>query len=209
MIPDPAAAAEAPAGAALHDAKRALRERVIALRDALPEADRHAAARAIAERILALPSLAAARSVLLTLPFRSEWDTRILVAHALAAGKTVVLPRVDRELRVLALHSIRDPRSDVEPGYRGIPEPRLGCPVVAPEAIEWVLVPGIAFDATGGRLGYGGGFYDRLLPRLAAGVPRVAGALELQIVERVPTAPHDCRVDAIVTEMRTIAVAAR
>ncbi len=206
MLPNLAAATAAPAGAALHDAKRALRERVIALRDALPAEDRHAAARAIAARLLAQPALAAARTVLLTLPFRSEWDARILVARALATGKTVVLPRVDRELRILALHSIRDPRSDVEPGYRGIPEPRLDCPAVAPEAIEWVLVPGVAFDATGGRLGYGGGFYDRLLPRLPAGVPRVAGALELQIVDHVPAAPHDCRVDAIVTEMRTIAV---
>lgn len=206
MIPNPAAATAAPFGAALHDAKRALRERVVTLREALPAADRDAAARAIAARILALPALAAAHTVLLTLPFRSEWDTRILVAGALAAGKSVALPRVDRALRMLALHSIRDPRSDVEPGYRGIPEPRAGCPVVAPGAIEWVLVPGVAFDATGGRLGYGGGFYDRLLPLLSAGVPRVAGALELQVVDRVPAAPHDCRVDTIVTELRTITI---
>src|SRR5512145_2444799 len=159
MIPDPAAATDSPVGAALHDAKRALRKRILTLRNALPAADRDAAAGAIAERILALPALASARTVLLTLPFGSEWDTRVLVAGALAAGKTVALPRVDRGLRMLALHAIRDSRSDVEPGYRGIPEPRAGCPVVAPEAIEWVLVPGVAFDATGARLGYGGGFY--------------------------------------------------
>ena len=105
-----------------------LRERVLALRDALPAAQRAAAAQAIAERIIALPSFAAARTVLLTLPFRSEWDTLPLVRAALAAGKTVVLPRVDAGTRMLALHAIRDPDADVAPGYRGIPEPAPHCP---------------------------------------------------------------------------------
>ena len=206
MMPDPAAAPDAPVGAALREAKLALRERVMAARDALPAPKRAAASEAIAERLAALASFSAAEVVLLTLPFRSEWDSSLLVRRALAAAKTLVLPRVDTHARMLALHAVSDLRSQVVPGYRGIPEPRADCPTVAPGRIEWTLVPGVAFDTAGGRLGYGGGFYDRLLPLLAPGCARVAGAFEIQIVAQVPAAPHDCRVDAVVTERSAFVV---
>ena len=67
-----------------------------------------------------------------------------------------------------------------------------------------MLVPGVAFDLGGRRLGYGGGYYDRLLPLLPPRAARVAGAFEIQLVERVPAAPHDVAVDAIVTESRIV-----
>jgi 5-formyltetrahydrofolate cyclo-ligase len=70
-----------------------------------------------------------------------------------------------------------------------------------------VLVPGVAFDADGRRIGYGGGFYDRLLPLLRADAHRIAGAFEMQIVDRVPAVSHDVTVGAIVTEARTISIA--
>jgi len=208
MTPHPAAPRAAAVDPALHEAKRAVRERILAARDARPAEARAAAARAIADRILALPSFTAARTVLVTLPLRSEWDTLPLVRAALAAGKTVALPRVDAAARMLVLHAIRDPVADVASGYRGITEPRTHCPVVAPETIDWVLVPGVAFDAAGGRLGYGGGFYDRLLPLLTRGTPRVVGAFALQLVASVPMGTHDLRIDTIVTERQTIVVPA-
>ena len=209
MSPNPAAPPGEPAGIALREAKRVLRERILALRDACPAAQRAAAAQAIAERIIALPSFAAARTVLVTLPFRSEWDTLPLVCAALAAGRAVVLPRVAAGTRMLALHAISDPVADVAAGHWGIREPLAHCPVVAPDAVDWVLVPGVAFDATGARLGYGGGYYDRLLPLVAPGVPRVAGAFALQVVEHVPAGAHDLRVDMVVTERQTIAARTR
>jgi len=208
MIPAPPGPPGAPVGFALHDAKRRVRERVLAARDAMPPAERAAAGRAIVERIIGLPSFAAARTVQMTLPFRSEWDTLPLVRAALAAGKTVALPRVDATARMLVLHVIGDPAADTAPGYQGIPEPCAHCPIVAPAAIDWVLVPGVAFDAAGGRLGYGGGFYDRLVPLFSRGIPRVAGAFALQIVARVPAAAHDVDVDVIVTERTTIVASA-
>jgi 5-formyltetrahydrofolate cyclo-ligase len=194
-------------GAALRDAKIALRRQVLARRDALPADARAAGAAAIAARIAALPSFIAARVVLLTLAFRSEWDTSPLVLAALAAGRTVAVPRVDPQKRMLSLHSITDIGCDTDPGHQGIPEPRPYCPEVAPAAIDWVLVPGVAFDAAGRRLGYGGGYYDRLLPLLRPDAARVAGAFELQITDQVPAAPHDLFVDTIVTELRTLACA--
>ena len=195
--------AASPVGAALREAKRALRERVLAERDSLGAAARAQAAAAIGARIAAMPSFAAARHLLMTLPFRNEWDTRALIALALAAGKRVALPRVDAHTRMLALHTITDAERDVAPGYRGIAEPRAHCAVVSAGSIDWLLVPGVAFDAACRRLGYGGGFYDRLLPLVAADAPRIAGAFDVQVVEHVPAAPHDIGVDAVVTETRT------
>lgn len=195
-------------GPALRDAKFALRARCLGRRDALPGPVHLAHSADIAARVAGLASWIDAPAVLLTLPFRSEWDTRPLIALAIAAGKIVVAPRVNAQTRMLELHAIRDLEADVEPGFQGIPEPRPSCRAVPPEEVRWVLVPGVAFDARGARLGYGGGYYDRLLPLLAPDVPRVAGAFELQLVERVPVAGHDLRVDAIVTETRTIPCAA-
>jgi 5-formyltetrahydrofolate cyclo-ligase len=205
--PVPGRDADAPHGVALHEAKLALRRQVLARRDALPLEERAAASAAIAARIPTLPQFAAARTVLLTLAFRSEWNTRPLVATALDAAKTVVVPRVNTQTRMLELVSIDDPDRDVVPGHLGIPEPRAERPHVSRDAIEFVLVPGVAFDLDGRRLGYGGGYYDRLLPLLPSRAARIAGALEVQIVERVPAAPHDVAVDAIVTESRTVTLA--
>jgi len=194
------------AGAALREAKRAMRERVLRARDALPLEAREQAGRAIVAALAARADFRAAATVLLSLSFRSEFDTRPLLEAALASGKVVSAPRVNADSRMLEALVVSDPMRDVAPGFRGIPEPLPHCPAVAVYALDWVLVPGVAFDTRGYRIGYGGGYYDRLLPLLRGDAQRVAGAFELQIVEQVPSAPHDLTVDAIVTERRTMEV---
>ena len=188
----------------LGEAKRAMRAQVVAARDALAPAWRSHASQAIAQRIAAMQTFERARVVLVTLPYRSEWDAKLLASRALASGKLVAAPRVDPRARMLRPLRIDDLERDIEPGYRGIPEPLAACSPVALELIDWVLVPGLAFDAAGRRLGYGGGYYDRLLPLLPQLAPRVAGAFEVQVVEAVPAAPHDIAVDCVVTEQRTL-----
>lgn len=200
---------DAPQGAPLRAAKLAVRRQILAARDGLSADYRAAAARTIAERLAALPTFARARTVLLTIAFRSEWDTLPLVHAALALGKIVAVPRINAAARMLDLFAITDPARDIVPGFHDIPEPVVLCAKVPVAAIDWVLVPGVAFDATGRRLGYGGGYYDRLLPLFAPDTARVAGAFDLQIVDRVPAAPHDLTVDAIVTEARTLLPPAR
>jgi 5-formyltetrahydrofolate cyclo-ligase len=195
-----------PPGVALHEAKLLLRRDVLARRDALPPHVRAAASDAIAARIAAMPSFVRAHVVLLTLAFRSEWDTLSLVRAAIAAGKAVALPRVDDTRRLLQLHALADLLADVVHGFRGIPEPRADAPPVDPRNVDWVLVPGVAFDPEGRRLGYGGGYYDRLLPLVPADAQRVAGAFDAQVVARVPASEHDASVDSIVTETRAIEV---
>jgi len=195
-----------PSGEALRAAKRAMRQSVRAERDAMPAAARVAASASIVGRMLARADFSGAKTVLVTLPFRNEWDTRALVRAALDAGKIVAAPRVDDATRMLELRAISDPERDVGPSPQGIPEPLSHCPPIARDAIDFVVVPGLAFDPEGHRLGYGGGFYDRLLPLLSPRAARVAGAFDLQVVPQVPVGPNDIPVDAIVTESRELSV---
>jgi 5,10-methenyltetrahydrofolate synthetase len=197
--PDPALS-----GAALHAAKRELRAQMIAARDGLDPEYRKTAARIIADRLQALPSYTAARVVLVTLPFDSEWDTRPMAQAALAAGKTLVVPRVNNATRMLELHTVGDIAGHVTRGYRGIPEPLSTRPRIAAAEVDWVLVPGVAFSPDGIRLGYGGGYYDRLMATMVTATARIAGAFDAQIAERIPAAAHDLRVDQIITESRTL-----
>ena len=194
-------------GPQLREAKRALRERILAARDALDARAREEDSAAIAQRIAGLASFRGAGCVALTLPFRSEWDARALLDDALARGAVVALPRVDEATRMLELHRVRDPRFDVAIGYRGLSEPLPSLARVEPGDVEWILVPGVAFDMQGRRLGYGGGYYDRLLPLLPADATRVAGAFALQVAESIPAAPHDLKVHAIATPARLIVTA--
>jgi len=200
-IPDGAASGK------LLDAKRGLRARILRERDATPAEDRATASASIAALLLAREDFASSKTVLLTLPFGSEWDTRALIRAALAGAKTVALPRVNLATRMLDICAITRLEHDAAPGYRGIPEPGAHCELLDVASIDWVLVPGVAFDRDGNRIGYGGGYYDRLLPLLRADAHRVAGAFELQLVDHVPAASHDVAVGVVVTEARAVAIA--
>lgn len=123
-----------------------------------------------------------------------------MIRRALVDGKKVVLPKVKG--KGLALFAIRDFDRDVEPGAWEIPEPLHGTPATIGE-IDIVIMPGAVFDEQGNRLGYGGGFYDRLLAGYRGMI--VALAFEAQIVPHAPVSAHDVPAKKIVTEKRIIA----
>jgi 5-formyltetrahydrofolate cyclo-ligase len=179
-----------------------LRREILTARDALPEDWRADASRIAVGELAALAGFREAGAVLLTLPFGSEIDVRPLALAALGEGKALLLPRVNAATRMLELFRVRDLSADIVAGPWNIPEPRQDCRRADPRDVEWVLVPGVAFDAACGRLGYGGGFYDRLLPLIDAQVPRIAAAFEMQMVPQVPRGTHDLAVDCIITHNR-------
>jgi len=135
--------------------------------------------------------------------FPEEYDTAEMVLRALDAGKEVVCPRVVGRARGLSLHQIRG-RDDLVAGKWGIPEPRAACRQRSPEEIDWALVPGVAFGERGDRLGRGGGYYDRLLPQLRTDAQTWSLAFDCQVLESLPTEPHDVPVYGIATPQRLL-----
>ena len=183
--------------------RRATLDRIAAL-DPLARRDEEAILR---DRFAHLPGLDAARSVLIHVPaFADEVDTLPLLHRLLAGGRRLVCPRVDAELRELRLFEVRDPAVDLVPGYRGIREPHHECRAVAPLEVDWALVPGIAFDRRGYRLGRGGGYYDRLLPTLRSDARRWSLILVAQWVAEVPREPHDRQLDGVADHREVITI---
>jgi 5-formyltetrahydrofolate cyclo-ligase len=184
--------------------KAALRRAVLARRDALPDAARTDLSRRLTATVLAQPGLAMARSVAAYLSFGSELDTAAFVAHVLGAGKRLVLPRVNREQRRLDLHFVGDLARDLVPGVWGIREPSPErCPPATLQEVDLLLAPGVAFSPGCDRLGYGGGFYDKLLAGRGAHPLVIAAAFDLQIVASLPVGPDDVPVDMVITESTT------
>ncbi len=184
-------------------AKKSLRERILAQRDGLDPSQRRESSAKIIERLLLLPEYRQATVVAAYASFGSELDTAAFLRDALAAGKRLLLPRIDKAERRLELRQVSDPQSDLVAGVWGIREPGEHCPLLPPSLVEFILVPGAAFTAKGERLGYGGGYYDRLLTGIGPQVCRTAGAFSLQVVEDLPTGDRDQRLHCIVTELQT------
>jgi 5-formyltetrahydrofolate cyclo-ligase len=186
--------------AGVREEKLVLREAIVAARDSMSEEARARASEAIAAGIVALAAFAQARVVLAFLPYRSEWNATLVVDAAIAAGKLIAAPRVDVPARMLRALRVESLERDVAPGHRGIPEPHATRAEVALASVDCVLVPGVAFDAEGARLGYGGGYYDRTLEKLSR-KPRLVGiAYAAQELDAIPREPHDVPLDVIVTE---------
>ncbi len=133
--------------------------------------------------------------------FPEEIDTGPMIESVLKSGRRLVLPRVDRRAGRLRLYHVIDTASDLRRGTLGIPEPRRSCSEVEPEEIDWVLVPGLAFNRDCYRLGRGAGHYGLtcLLPTLRDDVPRWAFAFDEQWCDDLPVEPHDVPLDGVVS----------
>jgi 5-formyltetrahydrofolate cyclo-ligase len=148
------------------------------------------------------PVWSSARSVLLFAPLPDEPDIWPLLAEALAAGKLVALPAFVPGAHRYTARQIVDPARDLGAGKFGIREPLPSCREVSLNLLDLILVPGVAFDARGARLGRGKGFYDRLLAD--AHGTKCGVAFEPQLVDAVPVGPLDIRLNCILTPARWI-----
>lgn len=182
--------------------KKVLRREMLARRRALSTAERTHASKMICARVQELTVLQEARTMMLYASTEEEINLYPLMEVLLTEGRRIVLPEITgrgvMEARELpAMDALTD-------GTFGIlsPDPMRGN-IVAPEEIDVIIVPGAAFDENGGRLGLGGGYYDRFLPR-AGNAVRLVLAFDFQIVPDVPMGAQDARVDVILTERRMI-----
>lgn len=186
-------------------AKSRLRKEIFARRDALTPEEQHEKSRRIEENFLKQPEYTAAGLVLLFATFGSEVFTPGIIRRALADGKRVALPVIDRATKQIAFYEIGDYDRDVALNYMGIPEPLTDvCHRIEPTDIGLIGMPGVGFDVDGNRMGYGGSFYDRFIAVNHVTAPLVALAFDLQVKDRIPVEPHDVKMNKIVTEDRVI-----
>jgi 5-formyltetrahydrofolate cyclo-ligase len=191
--------------------KQAVRELVRARMAALGDAAWNRAAEGIAARLLELGAQRGWQAWMVFLPMaraergRDEVDLTGLVEGLLGAGGVrVCLPRTDWQSMTLEPVAVENLSTDIVVGRYSLREPRADLLPLALGDLDVVIVPGLAFDSTGARLGRGGGLYDRLLARVA-GLPAgnrpvsVGVCVDEQVVEKVPVEAHDLRVDMILT----------
>ncbi len=171
-------------------------------------------AMSLEERIRAMQIiLQRARSFLLTtnaqlaafyMPISDEIDIVPLIRWWQQRGLTIALPRTLTQEKRLEFRRVSRLETDLQIGAFGILEPKPSCPLVIPDEIDIIVVPGRAFDECCNRLGRGLGYYDRFLKNLTQRTLKIALAFESQIVQRIPIKPNDVRMDVVITEKRTI-----
>ncbi|ADG81606.1 5-formyltetrahydrofolate cyclo-ligase [Thermincola potens] len=185
--------------------KRELRKKIIADRMAMSNEEVTRKSQKIAKRLEDLPEYREAGLIMFYIDFRNEVQTGDLIKRALARGKRVVVPITVRETSTLIPSEIKDFPGDLTNGTWGILEPQKECiRPVDPSEIDVVIVPGVSFDTRGNRMGYGGGFYDRFLPRTKPDAKHIALAFELQMRDNVYPEEHDQPVHYVITEERVI-----
>jgi 5-formyltetrahydrofolate cyclo-ligase len=183
--------------------KTELRKRMRSLRKALPASACAGRSARIADRLASLEPLAGAKAVCLFWPIedRHEVDLRGLDARLRARGVRVAYPGIDPETGVMTFRFVTDMDAMIEQGF-GFREPSPGAPEALPSEVDVIVVPALAIDPRGHRIGYGAGYYDRVLPSFAPPAITVAVAFDFQLVAETPNSAVDVPVTWIVTDGR-------
>ncbi len=177
--------------------KKIIREALLQKRELHTTAEEDA--NRVKEKFLSLPQLKEAKYILLYYPHKNEVNTISIISELLKQDKIVLLPKVQKDtILPIQIKSL----NDLKKGYAGIKEPKGE--TVSPEKIDIIVVPGVAFDKQGYRLGYGKGFYDRFLSNINP--LKVGLAYDFQILENLPKEQHDVPLDIIITPSKIITI---
>ena len=159
----------------------------------------------IENRLFEFANFVESKIVLLYMQRNGEVITQEIIERCFEHDKIVVLPAFDIIKHTMQLMKVDNLNADMKPGPRGVLEPDPAhCNVVPIDCIDIAIIPGVALDEKGGRIGSGEGYYDRLIPKLSATTRKVALAFESQIIQQVPLESHDRHVDIVITEERII-----
>ncbi len=183
------------------DEKKTARQEMNRKRNAMPEAEAESKSAAIMKNLVKMTEYKKAKAVMFYAAKGNEVRTREIIEAALKEGKTVLLPITNMERKEIEAAVIENYGSDLKEGAFGVMEPKQKRAFDEAQ-ISAIIVPGVAFDIEGHRLGYGLGFYDKLLRRLDAA--RIGLAYDFQVIDKLPRESHDEKMDMIVTESRAI-----
>ena len=183
--------------------KKDIRSTILKKRGSMPLLEVQKKSKLIKEQIFQMQEFREAKTILFYVSYDNEVDTHEMIKESLGMKKQVVVPKTDMKNRTIICSSLTK-WDDLLSGAYNILEPRQECVnEVSPESIDLMIIPGVAFDCQGNRIGHGMGYYDRLLQKKMS-AHCVGLAFELQIVESIPSEKHDVKVEKIVTEERII-----
>ncbi|MBL4697550.1 MAG: 5-formyltetrahydrofolate cyclo-ligase [Phycisphaerales bacterium] len=181
--------------------KPALRSTLKATLAAIPPQDRTNQSNQLTPHLLTSNLYQAAATILAYAALPTEISLDPFITLALAEGKRICIPTINWESKAMQPAQILNLDTDLEIGRYGVRTPLPSCPLVEPNEINLILIPGLAFDRDFNRLGRGAGFYDRLIDSLPTPRPPLVGVcFASQIVANVPTEPHDHPMDRVITE---------
>ena len=185
--------------------KSQIREEIIQKLDTLSAKETAEKTKAIEDRLFDFANFLESKIVLMYVNNKNEVSTNHILQRAFQYSKIVVLPAYSSENFEMTPKKVDSLKKDLAMGPRNIVQPHESrCKIVPIEKIDIAIIPAVALDEKGGRIGSGEGYYDRLIPNLSITTRKVALALEDQIVPQVPIESHDKHVDIIITEKRVI-----
>jgi 5-formyltetrahydrofolate cyclo-ligase len=189
----------------IKETKDEIRSRIAHTLAELPDDEVEEKIRSIESRLFDFANFLESNIVLLYINSTSEVDSSNILKRCFDYNKIVVLPAFDTTKHLMKLMKIDNIDNDLTLGPRGILEPdSTRCNEVPIECVDIAIIPGVAFDEKGGRIGSGDGYYDRLIPKLSITTRKVALSFENQIIPQVQMESHDKHVDIIITEKRII-----
>jgi len=181
--------------------KKFIRKKIQKARNQLSLKEHELKSKIITKKLLDTNEYKCAKTIFIYYPFRSEIDTKGIIKDALKKSKKIVLPRVSGGR--LRIFYVSDIKNDLKPGTFGIMEPDvLKCKEAKFDDVDLAVIPGLCFDLNFNRVGYGGGYYDKVSKMLRKDVKKIALAFDLQIVENVPVCEYDKKIDTIITESK-------
>ena len=183
--------------------KKSLREQFLIKRKELSKSEVKKKSLQIHHRLFSLPWYRTAQNILFYVSYDNEVDTHDMIKESLTNGKTILVPKTDTKKKTICLSKLLS-WDDLSPCAYSILEPREDCIREVPvSSVELLIVPGVAFDLHGNRIGHGMGYYDRLL-KTTFQAHSIGLAFENQIIKSIPAEEHDEKVEMIVTEDRSI-----
>lgn len=185
--------------------KKEIRKKILEYRETIDPEERSKWDESIFNKLINCDLYKCANTIFAFVSFKTEVDTHKIIKHALDNGKTICVPKINSKQEGVKLYKI-DSFDQLKKGYFGILEPSESCPAVNSNDLDLILMPGVAFDRHGGRVGYGAAFYDRFLSNMNRQVDKIALAYHFQVLESVPMSEHDVRIDGIITEQESIVV---
>lgn len=191
--------------------KKNLRKQMLSQRNGMPDTECLKKSRHAAKRLFETNSYKQAQNILVYMHYGSELQTADIIRQAFKDHKRVFVPRVEgKNMDFYEIHSM----ADCEEGFHGIPEPKKDCLKLIFDAVNsdsenngtLMVLPGLAFDPKGHRLGYGGGYYDRYFERFGTDYTKVAVGYDFQLIDEVPYEAHDIPIDIFISDSRCIMI---